>query len=319
MAVSTIHDDAQSAPEGERLVHGDHTDDVIAHADDPVPLVAPDDLSADLLQRYMRDVGLRVVMSAVEERDLALRCQAGDMAARNTLLVNNLRLVVSIARRHQWRGLPLMDLINEGNLGLMHALEKFDPERGFRFSTYATWWIRQYVDQAVMEQSRTVRLPTHVVKSIHIVLRAREHLVSMGEGAVTESAIAALIDLPVMEVQQLLRINDGCLSLDAPLLSDAGLSLGEALVDEQGALPEDIIGQQETQAIVADWLVQLTPRQRWIIERRYGFNGEDVLTLEDMAMLLDISRERVRQIQTEALQLFRKHLYRRKLNKENFL
>ena len=333
MAVNVIYDDVQPVqgmanrvPDGrtpnqnasDESVPGAYSEDLAPPLGESLP-VAADEPAVDLLQRYMRDVGVRVVLDAGEERELVLCYRSGDLAARNRMLVSNLRLVVSIARRYQWRGLPLVDLINEGNLGLMHALEKFDPERGFRFSTYATWWIRQHVEQALMEQSRTVRLPTHIVKSIHVVLRAREHLLSMGEGAVTDAMIAELIDLPLAEVQQLLRLNDGCLSLDVPSLMNADISLGDLLVDETGTLPEELVGRQETQAIVAEWLGGLTPRQRWIIERRYGFNGEDMLTLEEMALLLDISRERVRQIQTEALQQFRRHLYRRRLGKEDFL
>ena len=273
MAVNVIYDDVQPVqgmanrvPDGrtpnqnasDESVPGAYSEDLAPPLGESLP-VAADEPAVDLLQRYMRDVGVRVVLDAGEERELVLCYRAGDLAARNRMLVSNLRLVVSIARRYQWRGLPLVDLINEGNLGLMHALEKFDPERGFRFSTYATWWIRQHVEQALMEQSRTVRLPTHIVKSIHVVLRAREHLLSMGEGAVTDAMIAELIDLPLAEVQQLLRLNDGCLSLDVPSLMNADISLGDLLVDETGTLPEDLVGRQETQAIVAEWLGGVDP------------------------------------------------------------
>ncbi len=283
---------------------------------DPSPL---DDLHADVTQMYLGNIGRNALLSAEEERVLTRLVVQGDFAARQKMIVSNLRLVVNIAKHYQHRGLPFLDLIEEGNLGLMHALEKFEPERGFRFSTYATWWIRQYVERSIMEQSRTIRLPVHVVKAINIILRARRHLLAHGEMDATEADIANLVGLPVDEVRHFLRLNDNPLSLDAPMEIDAGLTMADALPDEHGELPDIAFEKDEMRVFIGRWLKQLGPKQRWVIERRFGLNDLDVQTLEQLADELEVSRERVRQIQTEALQSLRKLLHRNGMDKAALL
>ena len=278
-----------------------------------------EDIHADVTQMYLHDIGQNALLSAEEERVLTAKIVQGDFGARQQMIVSNLRLVVNIAKRYSQRGMSLLDLIEEGNLGLMHALEKFDPSRGFRFSTYATWWIRQSVERAIINQSRTIRLPVHIVKAINVILRARHHLARHGITEASEDDIAHLVGVPVEEVRQMLRLNDRLLSLDAPLEVDGDLTMSDTLVDVHSELPEDMLAQAETLSFIGDWMNQLSDKQRWVVERRYGLNDQEVQTLEQLANEMNISRERVRQIQTEALQLMRKFLRRLGMDKDTFL
>ena len=267
----------------------------------------------DITQVYLHEIGATPLLTAAEEGKLARAVRGGDFVARQHMIEANLRLVVSIARHYQHRGLPLDDLIEEGNLGLIHALEKFDPERGFRFSTYATWWVRQNVERAIMNQSRTVRLPIYVIKELNIVLRAMRRL--DGERGAADNTpgamlddVARLLDRPVKEVRQLLVLNERSASLDSPLDIDPDLSLSDSMADETAEDPAAHLAQREAETLVADWVTQLTDRQRLVVERRYGLGGHDVATLEDIAIDLGLTRERVRQIQMEALSKLRKRI-----------
>ncbi|MHB0990497.1 MAG: RNA polymerase sigma factor RpoS [Burkholderiales bacterium] len=277
------------------------------------------ELQVDVTQMYLAEIGHNVLLNAAEERELTGRMIMGDFEARQRMIVSNLRLVVNIAKRYIHRGLSFLDLIEEGNLGLMHALEKFEPERGFRFSTYATWWIRQYIERAIMEQSRTIRLPVHIVKAINVILRAKRHLQLQGAMEASEADIASFVGLPVDEVRHLLRLNDRLVSLDTPLETDADFTMGDALPDEHGEMPDTALEKAETQVVIGRWLDQLEPKHRWVIERRFGLNDQEIQTLEQLADDLEVSRERVRQIQTEALQLMRKYLRRNGLDKAALL
>ena len=269
----------------------------------------------DITQFYLHEIGATPLLTAAEEIRLARAVRAGDFLARQHMIEANLRLVVSIARHYLHRGLPLDDLIEEGNLGLIHALEKFDPERGFRFSTYATWWIRQNVERAIMNQSRTVRLPIYVIKELNIVLRAMRRL-DRERGADEETpgtmleGVARLLDRPVAEIRQLLLLNERSASLDSPLDIDPDLSMADSMADEASEDPADHLAQHEAELLVADWVAQLTERQRLVVERRYGLGGNDATTLEVIAGDLGLTRERVRQIQMEALSKLRKRIAR---------
>ena len=279
---------------------------------------APDILS-DVTQLYFNDIGQNPLLSPEEEVRYARLVRQGDFSARQKMIEHNLRLVVNIAKHYIGRGLQLLDLIAEGNLGLIHALEKFDPERGFRFSTYATWWIRQSIERAIMYQSRTIRLPVHVIKELNTVLRAMRHLETHSEREPGAEDVAHLVGLPVHEVRRLLALNERMTSLDAPLDIDPLLSVGEAIADENMLPPDICLENAEIESRVHDWLEQLGERQRCVIECRYGLNGSEIHTLEQLAQSLDLTRERVRQIQIEALACLRKILKRNGMSRETLL
>ena len=270
----------------------------------------------DVTQLYLNEIGKAPLLTAAEEVALARLVVLGDFEARQTMIERNLRLVVNIAKHYANRGLTLLDLVEEGNLGLIHALEKFDPERGFRFSTYATWWIRQNIERAIMNQSRTIRLPVHIIKELNIYLRAKRHLETHGVTDASSDDIAALTGHPVADVRRIMRLNERVASLDAPLDVDPSLSLGEAIADDNAHLPDDMLQLEEIEHHVHEWLTQLNDKQRWVIERRFGLNNCEACTLEDLALELQVTRERVRQIQMESLRVLRQLLRRRGVSKD---
>jgi RNA polymerase nonessential primary-like sigma factor len=282
------------------------------------PAEAADPLS-DLAQLYLHEIGAKPLLTAEEERAAARAAVSGDFIARQTMIERNLRLVVNIAKHYLNRGLPLLDLVEEGNLGLIHAIEKFDPERGFRFSTYATWWIRQAIERAIMNQSRTIRLPVHVVKDLNSVLRAKRHLEAHSEKTVGADDIAHLSGKPVAEVRRMLQLAEHTASLDAPLDIDPGLSMGDTIAVEDGPTPDTLLATQEIEGLVHAWLEQLSDRQRLVIERRFGLNGRDTSTLDALAGELGLTRERVRQVQVEALARLRSMLKRGGVSREELL
>ena len=284
------------------------------------PVVAEDnDLLSDLTQLYLHEIGLNPLLEPPEEARLSRLVKEGDFDARQKMIKHNLRLVVNIAKHYLHRGIPLLDLIEEGNLGLIHALEKFEPDRGFRFSTYATWWIRQNIERAIMNQSRTIRLPVHVIKELNMVLRAMRYLEPHLDGEVTPEDVAHLLDKPSEEVRQILAFNEGIASLDAPLEVDSLLSVGESIPDEGTVNPEVQLESTEIENLIQDWLNQLNEKQRKVIEHRFGLNGQEICTLEVLAENLELTRERVRQIQIEALQHLRRILKRGGVSKEGVL
>ena len=290
--------------------------------DVPVEGVGADFLN-DITQIYLNEIGQSPLLSPAEELECARATRAGDFEARQKMIEHNLRLVVSIAKHYLNRGLTLADLIEEGNLGLIHALEKFDPERGFRFTTYATWWIRQSIERAIMNQSRTIRLPAHVVKELNVVLRALRHLETHGmvgeNREPTLDDVAHLLGKPVEQVRKVLGYNERITSLDAPLDAEQGLSVGDQLTDEDAPSPELVLHNSEIEGWIRQWLDELSDRQRQVIERRYGLNGTDVATLEQLAGELGVTRERVRQIQAEALDKLRARLRVRGLSRDALL
>src|SRR5512134_3875126 len=220
------------------------------------------DLISDVTQLYLNEIGENPLLTPEQELQLSRLSRRGDFGARQKMIEHNLRLVVNIAKHYVNRGMALLDLIEEGNLGLMHALEKFDPERGFRFSTYATWWIRQNIERAIMNQSRTIRLPVHVIKSLNVILRAQRHLEAHSEREPTPEDVAHLLDRPVEEVRKVLAFNERMASLDAPLDIDPMLSIGESIADESHPGPDACMEQAEIQRYVQEWLGQLSDKQR---------------------------------------------------------
>ena len=271
---------------------------------------------ADVTQIYLNDIGNNALLTPDEERALARRVVQGDFEARQRMIEHNLRLVVNIAKHYINRGMALLDLIEEGNIGLMHALEKFDPERGFRFSTYATWWIRQSIERAIMNQSRTIRLPVHVIKELNVYLRASRHLESQIGRDPTIDEIAHLVGKPPEEVRRVMSLNERMASLDAPLDIDPMLTIGESIPDEQQEEPDIKLHGMQVNRYVQTWLKQLTDKQRLVIERRYGLNGYEICTLEELADSLSLTRERVSQIQIEGLESLRRILRRKGISKD---
>ncbi len=283
--------------------------------------VAPEiELLEDVTQLYLNEIGAKPLLTAEDELATTRLVRAGDFSARQKMIEHNLRLVVNIAKHYLNRGIPLLDLIEEGNLGLIHSLEKFDPERGFRFSTYATWWIRQGIERSIMNQSRTIRLPVHVVKEINVVLRAMRHLESVQTRESSLERVAALLDKPVDDVRRILSLNEHIASLDAPLDIDPGHTMAEFIPDEStGGNPEFLLQFSEQGVLLDDWLSHLTPRQRQVIEQRYGLNGLEVSTLDAIAGELGLTRERVRQIQMEGLDALRKIIKRGGVSRDALL
>jgi RNA polymerase nonessential primary-like sigma factor len=262
-------------------------------------------LLTDVTQIYFNEIGHNALLCAQEEAVLTRLVKQGDFAARQKMIECNLRLVVNIAKHYTNHGLALLDLIEEGNMGMMHALDKFDPERGFRFSTYATWWIRQNIERCIMNQSRTIRLPVHVIKDLNIILHAARHLEAHTGKDPKPEDVAHLLGRPIKEVQRMLSLNMSMVSLDAPLDVDPLLSIGDVMADDNNLGPDLILEQSEIKHRVQEWLNRLNDKQRYIIEKRYGLNGYEIQTLEQLAKALDLTRERVRQIQLEALETLR--------------
>ncbi|MBI4741486.1 MAG: RNA polymerase sigma factor RpoS [Betaproteobacteria bacterium] len=283
------------------------------------PASAESELLNDVTQLYLNEIGAKPLFKPAEEADWARRARAGEFAARQKMIEHNLRLVVNIAKHYLHRGIPLLDLIEEGNLGLIHSIEKYDPERGFRFSTYATWWIRQSIERAIMNQSRTIRLPVHVVKEINIVLRAVRHLESANGRDIRAEQIAHLIDRSADDVRRVLALSEHIASLDTPLEIDPGHTMADAIADDNAIDPEALLQSNESDDLLASWVAQLSGKQRQVIERRYGLGGGDVCTLEDIAVDLDLTRERVRQIQMEALDRLRRIVKRGGVTRDNLM
>ncbi|MDH3948952.1 MAG: RNA polymerase sigma factor RpoS [Gammaproteobacteria bacterium] len=259
----------------------------------------------DATRLYLSEIGFSPLLTADEEKHYSRLSLKGDDAARKKMIECNLRLVVKIARRYLNRGLALLDLIEEGNLGLIRAVEKFDPERGFRFSTYATWWIRQTIERAIMNQTRTIRLPIHVVKEINIYLRAARHLSQTLDHEPSTEEIADMLDKPISEVKRMLGLNERIASVDTPMGRDADNSLLDAIPDENNSDPVTLLQDDDVKANLDNWLEQLSDKQREVVERRFGLHGYDVSTLEEVGNTIGVTRERVRQIQLEALKKLR--------------
>jgi RNA polymerase nonessential primary-like sigma factor len=270
----------------------------------------------DATQLYLGEIGFSPLLSAEEEVYFSRRALKGDEASRKRMIVSNLRLVVKIARRYNNRGLALLDLIEEGNLGLIRAVEKFDPERGFRFSTYATWWIRQTIERAIMNQTRTIRLPIHVVKELNVYLRAARELAQKLDHEPTAEEIADSLDKPVKDVTKMLRLNERITSVDTPIGGENDKALLDVIADEKGHGPEEDLQDSDIKLNIVKWLEDLNPKQREVLARRFGLLGYEPSTLEDVGLEIGLTRERVRQIQVEALRRLRDMLGHKGLDLE---
>ena len=272
--------------------------------------------SLDATQIYLSEIGFSPLLSAEEEVYFSRLALKGDEPSRKRMIESNLRLVVKIARRYNNRGLPLLDLIEEGNLGLIRAVEKFDPERGFRFSTYATWWIRQTIERAIMNQTRTIRLPIHVVKELNIYLRASRELVQKLDHEPTPEDIANSLDKPVADVNKMLRLNERIASVDTPFGGDSDKVLLDVIADEKSDGPEEQLQSEDMSNNIVNWLNELNSKQREVIARRFGLMGYEAETLENVGHEIGLTRERVRQIQVEGLKRLRDILSQQNLSIE---
>lgn len=305
--------------EGGALVDGTAT--TVVDPVDELKTVLAAELSTDTTQHYLNQIGARPLLTVEEEVRYATLAKQGNFEARQKMIEHNLRLVVSIAKHYINRGVVLLDLIEEGNLGLMRAIDKFEPERGFRFSTYATWWIRQSIERAIMNQARTVRLPVHMVRELNQILRAKYHLEAQhhdGKEATAED-IAHLVDRPVEDVQDILALSEHATSLDAPLDNDPQASLMDMLPGDIEDGPDSRAEQHEMTVLVHDWLKKLPDKQRVVIIRRFGLDNDDPATLEELAAEMSVTRERVRQIQQEALVKLKRAMTARGVGKDALL
>jgi RNA polymerase nonessential primary-like sigma factor len=271
----------------------------------------------DATQLYLNEIGFSPLLTPEEEVFFARLAQKGDPAGRKRMIESNLRLVVKIARRYVNRGLSLLDLIEEGNLGLIRAVEKFDPERGFRFSTYATWWIRQTIERAIMNQTRTIRLPIHVVKELNVYLRAARELTQKLDHEPSAEEIANLLEKPVGEVKRMLGLNERVSSVDVSLGQDSDKTLLDTLTDDRPTDPCELLQDDDLSQSIDQWLSELTDKQREVVIRRFGLRGHESCTLEEVGQEIGLTRERVRQIQVEALKRLREILEKNGLSSDS--
>ncbi|MBB1441415.1 RNA polymerase sigma factor RpoS, partial [Shewanella sp. SG41-4] len=262
-----------------------------------------DDLqkNLDATQLYLGEIGFSPLLTAEEEVFFSRKSLKGCEKSRNRMIESNLRLVVKISRRYNNRGLALLDLIEEGNLGLIRAVEKFDPERGFRFSTYATWWIRQTIERAIMNQTRTIRLPIHIVKELNVYLRTARQLAQKLDHEPTAEEIAAKLDVSTGDVSRMLKLNERITSVDSPLSGDNENALLDVIADDDSVGPDYRVQTEDLSNSIVGWLNELNTKQREVLARRFGLLGYEPSTLENVGAEIGLTRERVRQIQVEAL------------------
>ncbi len=271
-----------------------------------VPVSPPEGGTEDAVRLYLQSIGRVPLLTKADEVRLAKRIEQNDMTAKNALIEANLRLVVSVAKRYQGRGLMLLDLIQEGNMGLIRAVEKFDWRRGFKFSTYATWWIRQSMTRALADQSRTIRIPVHMVERMNKVAKARRELGQQLERDPTFEEIGAVVEMKPAKVEELLKLGQEPLSLESPVGGgDDPASLADFIEDEDHHRPDAQVAKQMRDADVQRVLVTLPDRERRVIELRYGLDPDGPMTLEDIGKVVGLTRERVRQIEVKTLQMLK--------------
>jgi RNA polymerase nonessential primary-like sigma factor len=273
----------------------------------------------DPIRMYLKEIEVLTLLTAEEEVYYSRLALKGDVAARDKMIECNLRLVVKISRRYMNRGLALLDLIEEGNLGLIRAVEKFDPERGFRFSTYATWWIRQTIERGLMNQTRTIRLPIHVIKELNTYLRAARKLTQELYREATADDVAKLLNKPVKDVIKMFKLADRVSSLDIPMGGDGERPLLDIIPDENETDPFSILQDESVLDHLDEWLDQLDEKQRDVVVRRFGLRNHQRCTLEEVGEELGVTRERVRQIQMDALRKLRRLLEQNGFSQESIM
>jgi len=276
-----------------------------------------DDVSDDSVRLYLREIGKIPLLSAEEELELAQRVVAGDKKAKDQMAEANMRLVVSIAKRYSGRGLDFLDLIQEGNTGLLRAVEKFDPDKGFKFSTYATWWIRQAITRAIADQARTIRIPVHMVETINKLLRTQRRMTQELNREPTTEELAKELEMEPEKVEYVMKIKQDITSLDAGVGRDGEEEdsvLGDFIEDEESATPEESAATQLLKEQVQSILSTLSEREQKIIKMRFGLENGKSHTLEEVGQEFAVTRERIRQIEAKALAKLRKHKDARKLH-----
>ena len=274
---------------------------------------------ADPTRLYLKEIEVSPLLTAEEEVYYSRLALKGDNTARDKMIECNLRLVVKIARRYMNRGLALLDLIEEGNLGLIRAVEKFDPERGFRFSTYATWWIRQTIERGLMNQTRTIRLPIHVIKELNTYLRAARKLTQDLNREATSEDVAKLLKKPVKDVEKMFKLADRVSSFDIPMGGEGERPLLDVIPDDSNADPSVILQDESVIQHLDSWLDELDEKQRDVVVRRFGLRSHPRGTLEEVGLELGVTRERVRQIQMDALRKLRRILEHSGYSRENII
>jgi RNA polymerase primary sigma factor len=299
---STLLDDVDE-PEVEEIYQALDEVPVLEEEEAEAPVVV--EFSADSLQLFLKDVGKVDLLTAAQEVELAKRIERGDHSAKQEMVEANLRLVVSIAKRYRNQGLPFLDLIQEGTIGLVRAVEKFDWRRGYKFSTYATWWIRQAVARALADKGRTIRMPVHVVEKLNRIARAERTLRADLGREPTLSEVAVSLELPFEEVEQLVRSAQSPISLEKPVGDEDGSQLGHFISDDRAPLPEEAAEVTLRREALVRALSRLSERERRVVELRYGLNGGHPRTLDEVGRTLDVTRERIRQIENHALRKLR--------------
>lgn len=277
-----------------------------------------DDISDDSVRMYLREIGKIPLLTNEEEAELAKKALEGDRKAKDRMAEANMRLVVSIAKRYSGRGMDLLDLIQEGNTGLLRAVDKFDPEKGFKFSTYATWWIRQAITRAIADQARTIRIPVHMVETINKLMRTQRKLTQDLNREPSNEELAKAIDMDVEKIEHIMKIKQDITSLDAGIGRDGDegedSTLGDFIEDEDTVTPEEAASTQLLKEKVREVLSSLSDREQKIIEMRFGLNGTKSHTLEEVGLEFAVTRERIRQIEAKALMKLRKHKDSKKLH-----
>lgn len=302
-------------PDVEKFTNEWAEDDEEEEASTSTPVYLDDDVADDSVRLYLREIGKIPLLTAEEELELAQRVVAGDKDAKDKMAEANMRLVVSIAKRYVGRGLDLLDLIQEGNTGLLRAVEKFDPDKGFKFSTYATWWIRQAITRAIADQARTIRIPVHMVETINKLLRTQRRLTQDLNREPTNEEIAKEMEIEVDKVEHIMKIKQDISSLDASIRDDEEDSvLADFIEDEDTVSPEESATNQLLKEQVKDMLGALTEREQKILKLRFGLEDGKSHTLEEVGQEFSVTRERIRQIEAKALAKLRKHRDAKKLH-----